>query len=74
VLDMRHLDARLRDHDRANMGPTVDSGENALQLLRFPYRQVFGNPPGGDLVHHDQFRPTVALRDLEPVFQQAVQP
>jgi hypothetical protein len=74
VLDMRHLDARLRGHARAKMGPTVDSGENALQLLRFPYRQVFGNPPGDGIDHTDQFRPTVALSQLRAIFERGVEP
>jgi hypothetical protein len=30
------------------LGPTLTSAETALQLLRFPYRQLFGPQPGVD--------------------------
>jgi hypothetical protein len=45
-----------------NTGLSVDAHEFALEMLRFPYRQVFGDPanePGEPLL--DVFRPTVAL-------------
>lgn len=43
--------------------PTVTSAELAMQLLQFPYRQVFG-PQGGDRVvasFDDLFQPTVKV-------------
>ena len=46
----------------ATPGLSVDANEFALEMLRFPYRQVFGDPanePGEPLV--DVFRPTVAF-------------
>ena len=47
----------------AAAAPTVDGAEFALQMLRFPFRQVFGDPadePAADLA--DVFRPTRQLR------------
>lgn len=58
VLDIKALNAALMAKAGTNMGAEVDGAEFALQMLRFPYRQVFGDPslqPGAiDTV----FRPT----------------
>jgi hypothetical protein len=43
VIDMVTLAERLRQR-APNAGPTLESNEYALQMLRFPYRQVFGDP------------------------------
>lgn len=43
VIDMVRLAARLRAK-APGAGPTLESNEYALQMLRFPYRQVFGDP------------------------------
>lgn len=61
VLDLRHLDCTLMARLDTHMGTEVDSAEFALQALRFPYRQVFGDTahPVGHLP--DVFRPTVAI-------------
>lgn len=47
VIDMVQLAERLRT-TAPGAGPTLESNEFALQMLRFPYRQVFGDP--NDLV------------------------
>jgi hypothetical protein len=44
VIDQRRLRQRLLAKPAANLGPTVEPHEYALQMLRFPYRQVFGDP------------------------------
>ena len=49
-----------------NSGGTLESNEYALQMLRFPYRQVFGDPKnteGKQFYPLDQFKATVALTD-----------
>ena len=63
---MRKLRDRIASeaatHVGGNTGLSVDANEFALEMLRFPYRQVFGDPanePGEPLV--DVFRPTVAF-------------
>lgn len=43
VIDMVRLAERLRT-TAPNAGATLEPNEYALQMLRFPYRQVFGDP------------------------------
>jgi hypothetical protein len=44
VIDLRRLRKRMVDKPVPNIGTTVEPHEYALQMLRFPYRQVFGDP------------------------------
>lgn len=66
--------AVLRDRLAAsspNSGGTLEPNEYALQMLRFPYRQVFGDPQntqGQQFYELDKFKVTVAL----PAWKQAV--
>lgn len=49
-----------------NSGGTLESNEYALQMLRFPYRQVFGDPQDSDGQQYyalDRFKASVALAD-----------
>src|SRR5450432_1003816 len=50
VINMKRLNESLLAIPQANMGATIDSAEFAMQMLRFPLRQVFGDtaniPPG----------------------------
>ena len=49
-----------------NSGGTLEPNEYALQMLRFPYRQVFGDPDnqeGQKFYAADRFKATVALSD-----------
>jgi hypothetical protein len=59
VVDIARLNQALMGTAGTNMGTGVDSAEYAVQMLRFPYRQVFGDPsvqaPALDTV----FRPTL---------------
>jgi hypothetical protein len=59
VVDIARLNQSLMGTTGTNMGTDVDSAEYAVQMLRFPYRQVFGDPsvqaPALDTV----FRPTL---------------
>jgi len=41
--------------------PEMDGAELALQMIRFPYRQVFGDPDGAVPPVEDVFRPTLGL-------------
>ncbi len=47
VIDMTELKKRLKNTVAAGPDGTLGAGEMALQLLRFPFRQVFGRPAGG---------------------------
>src|SRR5262249_23729221 len=44
VIDMGRLRRRFLDLPVPNIGDTLEPHEYALQMLRFPYRQVFGDP------------------------------
>jgi len=49
---------------------TLTSAEFAWQMIRFPYRQVFGDPAVAESVELDSvFKPTVAISDLRLTFK-----
>jgi hypothetical protein len=52
VIDIKQMNKALQDITEANMGTSVDPAQFAIQMLRFPLRQVFGDtaniPPGTD--------------------------
>jgi len=64
VIDMATLRARLAAK-APHSGGTLESNEYALQMLRFPYRQVFGDPDNQNESERfyalDQFKAKVAL-------------
>jgi hypothetical protein len=65
VIDMAVLRGLLADK-APNSGGTLESNEYALQMLRFPYRQVFGDPrdtEGQQFYGLDRFRATLALAE-----------
>jgi len=57
VVDIRRLAAKLADIDETGAGDGLDSAEYAMQLLRFPYRQVFGDIQNNEVTA--VFRPTI---------------
>lgn len=63
VIDIQNLERRLADHDETGGNDGLDSGEYALQLIRRPFRQVFGDPENVPI--KDVF--TVKLRYAEHV-------
>jgi hypothetical protein len=69
VLDLKRTAQEFIGTPGTNMGASLDGAEFALQMLRFPYRQVFGDPAHGgptDIV--DVFRPTLAISALKVRF------
>ncbi len=63
VIDVVALRERLR-LKAPNVGATLDPNEFALQVLRFPYRQVFGDPDdteGIKFFDMDTFKVTIGL-------------
>ena len=76
VLDLSRLNASLMNTTGTNMGTEVDSAEFALQMLRFPYRQVFGDPNAGGTTPAVEtvFKPTIALSRLKRTFAEVLQP
>jgi hypothetical protein len=76
VLDLSQLNTSLMNTTGTNMGRDVDSAEFALQMLRFPYRQVFGDPNAGGTTPPVEtvFKPTIALSLLRSTFAEVLQP
>jgi hypothetical protein len=74
VIDMKRTAANFLATPGTNMGPDLDGAEFALQMIRFPYRQVFGDPsqgtPGNIL---DVFRPTLSVTQLKTIFIKALE-
>ncbi|OYT89028.1 MAG: hypothetical protein CFE46_00920 [Burkholderiales bacterium PBB6] len=77
VIDVAELRKRLAAKVPNAASPLPASGL-ALQMLRFPYRQVFGDPSDEQGLHFqalDSFRPSVALADwkvsLDKVIKEA---
>ena len=68
VVDIQSLERELAKHPETGAADALDSAEYALQLVRFPYRQVFGE------VHEDSiamvFRPTVSYERLAALFRE----
>ena len=72
VIDFRRTAETFRETPETNMGATMESAEYALQMIRFPYRQVFGDPatvpPPIDVV----FRASVSLTALHDRFSEVL--
>lgn len=66
VIDIQRLERRLAARPGTGAADRLDSAEYALQLVRFPYRQVFGEVtrPGLEMV----FRPTLGYEQLSKLF------
>lgn len=60
VVDIQELERDLAVIDGTGAGDGLDAGEYALQLVRFPYRQVFGDATHQDL--ETVFAPTIAYQ------------
>jgi hypothetical protein len=64
VINLAELRQRIAAKPLTNSGGTLEPNEYALQMLRFPYRQVFGDPDnqeGQQFFAADRFKATVAL-------------
>lgn len=75
VLDMRRTAEEFVNTPGTNMGSELDGAEFALQMIRFPYRQVFGDPSVTAPQPIDAvFRPSVAytLKKLEVRFSEVI--
>lgn len=75
VLDLRRTAEEFVDTAGTNMGTTLEGAEFALQMIRFPYRQVFGDPSVTQPQPIDAvFRPTLGykLTDLEVRFAEVI--
>jgi hypothetical protein len=69
VLDMKRTSQSLMSTPGTNLAGSVDGAKFALEMIRFPYRQVFGDPSqGGTGNIRDVFRVTLAMADLRTRF------
>lgn len=74
VIDMRRTARALMTTPGTHMGSALDGAEFALEMIRFPYRQVFGDPSGGSPAPlGDVFRPTVSMATLQVKFARAIE-
>lgn len=73
VLNLRRTAQNIIAEATTHTGPAVDGAEFALEMIRFPYRQVFGELPGLPQIV-DVFRPTVGLKlsDLQVKFRENI--
>jgi hypothetical protein len=60
VVDIQRLERGLKDRVGSGAADGLDSSEYALQLVRFPFRQVFGDPD--PTVVELVFQPTVSYQ------------
>jgi len=71
VLHMRTLASRMTAEAAAELGPSLDAAEFAMQMLQFPFRAVFadrtltGAPPPNTM---DAFRPRIGFVELRQRF------
>ena len=67
VIDIQRLERSLRDKGLTAAGTSndLDSAEYALQLIRFPYRQIFGDPNDpSPMLNKVLLNPTIAYTKL----------
>jgi hypothetical protein len=75
VIDLAGLNRALIQTPGTNIGPDVDGAEFALEMLRFPYRQVFGDPnAGGPTPIGLVFKPTIGIAALKVSFEKVLNP
>lgn len=69
VLDLKRSAQTLINTADTNVGPALDSSEFALEMIRFPYRQVFGDPSQGGVADiRDVFRVSLPMTALKTRF------
>jgi hypothetical protein len=74
VIDMRRTASELMGTPGTNMGEALDGAEFALEMIRFPYRQVFGDPSQGSSGNIlDVFRPSLSMAQLKAKFLEAIE-
>ena len=69
VLDLKRTAQTLIDTAGTNVGPALDGAEFALEMIRFPFRQVFGDPSQGGVGNiRDVFRVSLPMTALKTKF------
>jgi len=71
VLNLKRTAQEFIGHPATHTGPALDGAEFALEMIRFPYRQVFGDPAhGGPHALTDVFRATLSVATLKATFRE----
>ena len=75
VVDIQRLERDLAAKGGAGADSTLDSAEYALQMIRFPYRQIYGRADAPRPITDVVLRPTVRYATLaSTLFQDGVTP
>jgi hypothetical protein len=74
VVHVTQLVKDLKNTTGTNLPTPVDSAGFAVEMLRFPYRQVFGNPRENPGSLADLFKPRMALSVLHERFASRLNP
>lgn len=73
VLDLKRTAQAFQSAANTHIGASIDGAEFALEMIRFPYRQVFGDPSqGGVPPLSDVFRPSISLAQLKSTFKERI--
>jgi hypothetical protein len=73
VLDLTRTANALIGTAATHTGPALDGAEFALEMIRFPYRQVFGDTSLGGVSHlADVFRPSLSVANLRTKFLETI--
>lgn len=69
VLDLKRTAQSLINTPGTHIGPNLDGAEFALEMIRYPYRQVFGDPSQGGVGNiRDVFRVSISMTQLKAKF------
>lgn len=72
VLDLKRTAQSVMGAPGTHMGSALNGAEFALEMIRFPYRQVFGDPSKGAGSISAVFRPQLSLADLTTRFKETL--
>ena len=72
VLDLKRTAQALIAQPGTKMGAALNGAEFALEMIRFPFRQVFGDPSKGAGNISDVFRPQISLAELKTKFLETI--
>jgi hypothetical protein len=71
VLNLKRTAQEFISRAATHTGPALDGAEFALEMIRFPYRQVFGDPSAGGAHPLGQvFRATLSVANLKAQFKE----
>jgi hypothetical protein len=72
VLDLKRTAQSLINTASTKMGASLNGAEFALEMIRFPFRQVFGDPSQSPKPIGTVFRPLISLAELTTKFKETI--